>query len=74
MSREDGTASTNSAADISLVSVEAMLRAMEDTGLLPATNGGKWTLISPDGKIYVGEVTELLPALLKDHPLLRFPR
>ena len=71
MSREDKTASTHGTADVSPASIEAMTRVKNEILARQSMNGDKWTLISPDGRVYIGNPGELLPTLLHEHPLIK---
>ena len=60
MSREDETASTTSAADASPVGLDAISLIVNDLRARQAAAGYKWMLISPDGKVYIGDPQGLI--------------
>lgn len=62
----DTTASTSTQQPVSL---ETMLHAMREIDLLPKNT--EWMLVSPDGRMWKGEPTELLKVLMPHHPLLK---
>lgn len=60
------TAATGNAAP---VSIEAMTKAMQEINLLPKPD--QWTLIDPQGRVYVGKVEDVTRVLMMEHPLLK---
>lgn len=49
--------------------VEQMKNAVQQT----IDNGG-WILVSPDGKMYKGDIERIAAVILTEHPLLKVPR
>ena len=49
------------------LTVEAIKRMMEEVRSLPTND--QWMLIDPQGKAYIGTVQQVLPVLMRAHPL-----
>ncbi len=54
---------------MSPLTLDQMERAMREVGPLPASN--EWMLISPDGKVWRGDVQHIFMVLAPHHPLLK---
>ena len=62
----NGAATTGS---VQPVSLEAVTRAAQEIGLLERPT--EWTLIAPDGRVWVGDVAHIFSALTPHHPPLK---
>jgi hypothetical protein len=60
---------TTSNGAMSPLTLDQMERAMREVGLLPKNN--EWTLVSPDGKVWRGDVQHIFMVLAPHHPLLK---
>jgi hypothetical protein len=60
---------TTSNGAMSPLTLDQMERAMREVGLLPASN--EWMLISPDGRVWRGDVQRIFMVLAPHHPLLK---
>jgi hypothetical protein len=64
-----GTTATANGGDA--VSVRDLEKAIEELKKLPIPD--QWIVIDPYGKMYRGKYEQIIPYLLKEHPLLKRP-
>lgn len=54
---------------MSPLTLDQLERAMREVDLLPKNDG--WMLVSPDGKVWRGDVQHIFMVLAPHHPLLK---
>ncbi len=61
---------TTSNGAMSSLTLDQLERAMREVGLVSAPTD--WTLVSPDGRVWKGDVQHMFMVLAPHHPLLKF--
>jgi hypothetical protein len=64
------TATTGAPLPLPPEKVQTLLRQLNDFADRPKS---PWLVVDPHGRVYRGELEEVLPVLLAHHPLLRLP-
>jgi len=63
----DGTATTFTTRPVSVAGME---QAMREIGLLPKQTD--WVLVSPEGRVWKGDLPHVFSVLVAHHPLFKF--
>lgn len=55
----------------SALTIEDMLETLRKVDALPKLD--KWIVINPQGQVFTGTLEQVLPVLMREHPMVKVP-